>query len=824
MLATLLAFGMHAAIAAAQTLPDGRAWEQVSPAEKDGASIEPLTEAVAGRVGGLSQASTDGSAMTYVANGPVEARPEGNRAIEATQVLSTRTPNGWVSRGIVTPHKLGEGLANVSGNEYRRFSEDLSLAIVQPFALGALQEPGLQPGLEREEATVYRRSRAACDAGAAGCFEPILTPQNVTGTTAGQPTPFGGAAQVLGASPSLQQVVVESTAALAPPADPAVEPEELYEIDATRPAGEQVQLVSLVPEEHEDGCATAAASAECFASAPVLGAEEVEPYRNVRGAISADGSRVFWTGTQTVSSKEGLVAVRHLFARDTHLGRTVRIDKAERGVLEPKTETTLGDIHVQMQLADREGTRIFFTDTVPLTTTSNLKYAKEAGVADLYVCELPSVEAGCRLTDLTASLGREGGDVLAGVIGASSDGTTAYFAANGAPEPGGQRGNCESPQIRPRQSEFGTCNLYVVKYEGGVWQPPRLIAQLSGRDDSAWSYRTGQLAARVSPNGRYLAFSSERELTGFHNVDANPAAHGAHDQEVFRYDSQAREGEDPLVCVSCNSEGRAPKGVFDAAGAGLLVDTDGAVWPGRWLAAVIPPWTSVTKEDAPYQSRYLLDDGVVFFDSADPLSKEALEAAEQREAAAQREGTAVPGGVMAVYENEPFGTAGCTGRDGCAGLLSGAEDPSESEFLDASESGRDVFLLTSAQLAPTDIDHGYDVYDAHSCSQAEPCLAPPPSPPAQCTGEACHPAYGGVPGWAPGGTSTFSGPSEGPKGLPGAGVLPSKHGKASLTAKQKLTRALRACRHKHPHNRRVRAACERSARKAYGARRGSHRR
>ena len=64
-------------------LADGRAWELVSPAEKDGADIEPLS-----KEGGLIQASADGEAVAYVANGPVVSEPGGSRAPEPTQVLS----------------------------------------------------------------------------------------------------------------------------------------------------------------------------------------------------------------------------------------------------------------------------------------------------------------------------------------------------------------------------------------------------------------------------------------------------------------------------------------------------------------------------------------------------------------------------------------------------------------------------------------------------------------------------------------------------------------------------------------------------------------
>ena len=826
--------GTGAVTASAQTLPDGRGWEQVSPSSKDGASVLPLNFGILGATEtGPTQAADDGNSVAYVANGPVEAEPEGNRAIEGTQVISTRTSTGWRSRDIVTPHNQGEGIEAGKDPEYRLFSSDLSLSIVQPhtYVTQHFQEPPLQPGVEREEVTVYRRHTTQCEAGPVGCFEPLLTAQNVTGTTGGKPTPFGRAADFLGSSPTLQQAVVASPLALAPVGN-LTNPESfaaLFEIDSTQPAAEQVRPVSVLPEENGNGCGAQTPPQACYAAAPLLGGTRADGNGDsVRGAVSTGGSRVFWSGV----TEENAVEVRHLYVRNPRSGRTIRIDKASH-VGEPKEEWDLTDIEPEMRFATEDGTRVFFTDTVPLTPTSRLKYKHtgEPGAADLYVCQLTTLTEGCKLTDLTAELGAKGGDVLGEAIGASGDGNAVYFAANGAPEPGGNRGNCESPNLQPGESPTGTCNLYVVKFENEQWQAPRLIAEVSGRDSTDWGRGAygalGHLTARVSETGRYLAFMSERELTGFHNVDANPAASGAHDEEVYRYDSQAKQGIDSITCVSCNKDGRAPKGVLDPYPTGLVVDPGGQLWggagvaPPQWVAAVLAPWNSIGSADAPRQSRYLLNDGTVFFDSADPLTQEALQAAERREAAASAQKAPVPSGVMAVYENKPTGLEGCLEAEGCSGLLSGAEDPHESAFLDASESGDDAFFLTATQLSPTDTDTNYDIYDAHRCTSASPCIEPPSTSHEECSGESCRTQYPGAPGWAS--PNVTAGPQEGPRPLPSSQVLPSRTSKP-LTAKQKLDRALRACRIKYRHNRRKRAVCEHRAHSAYTARRAASQR
>ncbi|HEX3851757.1 MAG TPA: hypothetical protein VHW01_12370, partial [Polyangiaceae bacterium] len=73
-----------------QVLPDGRAWELVSPVDKRGVSVEPLAHE-----GGLIQASANGKGIAYIAAAPVgEEEPAGNRAPEPAQLLATRGSAG----------------------------------------------------------------------------------------------------------------------------------------------------------------------------------------------------------------------------------------------------------------------------------------------------------------------------------------------------------------------------------------------------------------------------------------------------------------------------------------------------------------------------------------------------------------------------------------------------------------------------------------------------------------------------------------------------------------------------------------------------------
>jgi NHL repeat len=106
-------------------LPDGRAWEMVSPPDKFNAVLAMPHE------GGIVQASEDGSAITYASSESIVADPEGNANL--SQVLSRRGAADWSTQDIATPHAAQSQLILGQGQEYRAFSPDLSLALVAPF-------------------------------------------------------------------------------------------------------------------------------------------------------------------------------------------------------------------------------------------------------------------------------------------------------------------------------------------------------------------------------------------------------------------------------------------------------------------------------------------------------------------------------------------------------------------------------------------------------------------------------------------------------------------------------------------------------------------
>ena len=766
-----------------QTLPsstgllaDGRAWELVSPAAKDGSGIEPFE-----REGGLIQAAAEGGAVAYVANGPVAGAPPGNRSPEPTQVLSVRSATGWGSQDLMTPHEAGEGLEFGQPAEFRFFSEDDALSLVEPPGghVQPMERPPLAPGAS--EKTLYvradaplstsgpedvRYSEARANAGFSGPgFAALVAPGIVSSGVS-----FGGKLDFLDATPGLETVVFESEVGLLSGWSAG-----LWE---SQPGG-RISLVSVLPDGEP-------------AVSPALGNEDT----NMRGAISATGSRVVFTSEGSEGAQKGL------FLRDTSKGETVQLNAAQ-GVAEPTEEES----EVDFEAATPDGSRVFFTDTAPLVPESGQRQQHEA---DLYECVIVE-RAGrlaCELTDLTPASGGSA-DVLNVIPGVSEDGQSAYFVANGVLAPGAVPGQCVH-QSQETPPSGASCNLYEW-HEGVI----RFIASLSNEDSGDWGSllgpgRVGDLienrpdladvTSSVSPNGRFLAFMSSEPLTGYENTDANNPA--ARDEEVYLYDSTTGL----LSCVSCNPNGRST-GTHDVElsgeGVGLLVDRRGD-WVGSYLAGSIPGWDPLGLDGALHQPRYLTDQGRLFFNSPDPLVPQATN------------------GEMDVFEYEPDTVGSCNRDEGCVSLVSSGSSGQESAFLDASQSGDEAFFITDQPLVAADRDTNYDLYDARVCTTTSPCLTGEESSQRPCeTTSNCKPPLTSPVGFDPPATATITGTGN----ITSASTVPHGEVKGTttvrkvsprrLTRAQLLARALTACRTRHKHSHPKRLACERQARERY---------
>ena len=335
-----------------------------------------------------------------------------------------------------------------------------------------------------------------------------------------KPEYFGQGVKFVTATPDLSHFVLTSSVSLLEGVPSSVGKQSLYIWSEGH-----IVLASLIPPGSQSSCGGTGPACVPAIEEGFIASVGDYGYERTRNAISADGQRLIY---------EAVTGHQHaLYLSDPARGEAVRLDAtqpgAEGGVSEPVYQT-----------ASADGSRVFFTDKSRLTEGSTA-----SGAPDLYMCQI--VEAAghlaCELRDLSVDHNHgEAANVLGDAIGAAEDGSSVYFVADGALAEGAVHGDClPGTELPPSQS----CNLYRYDVEG---EETQLVAVLSGADGHDWdagsSQDLGGMTSRVSPNGRYLAFMSQRPLTGYDNRDA---ATGQPDQEVFLYDAAANGGAGELV-------------------------------------------------------------------------------------------------------------------------------------------------------------------------------------------------------------------------------------------------------------------------------------
>jgi hypothetical protein len=644
--------------------------------------------------GVLVQADPDGTGIAFQTRGSIVEDPEGNRALEPAAALARRSGSGWSASDLVPPHTEAGGLG--FGPEFKMFSTDLGQALLEPRDDTPLSE-------EASERGPYLRTNSEPPV-----YRPLVTTKEPFANVP-PGTVFGGEASgernpvaIGGADPSLEHVVVSSKAALVPGA--AERSLYLWSDGAIEP-------VSKLPAGEGGG---------------VVRAELGSGALSVRNAVSEDGSRVFWApGGHPAPNLEWPA----LYLRDTVADETFRLDKPKAGA------TKEGAKAPAFMAASADGSVVFFTDSQQL-----VKGASPKG-RDLYRCAIGKIgEAlGCAtLEDLSAPLegSEESGEAEELAVGVAEDGSSVYFIARGVLDP---EENEEGKKAAP-----GAPNLYLWQEETGV----RFVAALSEKDAADWGSgppnpvgQAARGAANNSPDGRYLSFMSQENLAGAETAD--PAT-GAPVEQAFLYDA----AEDQLLCISCNPSGATDPGhpiVKDSSEGGVIFPDRQQLWGGRLVGATLPETTEGEPNIgyALYWPRGVLDNGRAYFNSTSPLVN------------------GDSNGTWDVYQYEPFGVGGCepssgskmlaTTETGCVSLISAGTDSLPSVFLDAGESGDDVFLATFARLSALDTDTDVDIYDAR-VGGVEAVVEQS----TECSGEACQ-QRGLPPGETVPNSATFNG-------------------------------------------------------------------
>ncbi len=677
------------------SLPDCRAYEMVSPVDKNGGDVLTLLSDLNFNAR-LDQSAASGEAIAFSS---YRAFAGALSADWSTQYLARRGAGGWSTEAVSPPkgEKSGNGHFTLD-TPFRAFSADLSTAWL--FDEGGALDPGAPGGFYN----LFSRNDAT---GAYTAQIGAVPPHQFNNDGSGLP-------ELEGVSADGRHMVFTASDNLTPDA-PAVSVTQLYEAyrEGTEPP--QLRLVSILPNKAP---ATSGASAG-------IGGEISGRRANVDHAISEDGSRVYWTAA---GAGPGKIYVRVEGERTLAVSEPVDPSPA------------------RFWAASTDGSSALYDFTAG------------ARSGDLYEYGLAS-----KKSVLIAPK-------FLGLLGASDDLSRFYFLSGESLAAG---------------AIAGKANLY--SYDEGALV---YIAALSTDDAQIATSKIPTPVniqpyfhtARVSPDGRSLAFTSDsaelaEAVDGYDNTDQQS---GKPDVEVYHYAAGR------LVCVSCNPTDARP------SGREILFGNNHT---SAWAAARIPGYAMQT-----YQPRYLSDDGTrLYFDSYEALLPQDTN------------------GMQDVYEWEALGggpeQARCSETsasydahtEGCLSLISTGESPRDSEFIDASPTGRDVFLVTLSSLVSQDPGL-IDLYDARE----DGGLPSPQTVPASCEGEACQGAPEGPNDASPAST-VFSGPGDLVPAL--TQVVQPREKTASQV--EQLTKALKKCRKMHGAVKRKR--CEATARKRYGA-------
>jgi hypothetical protein len=549
-----------------ERLPDCRAYEQVSPVEKDGQdamTLLPLRPAQASPC-----EAGEPCTVAYMNVGAAFDGALGNDFPDA--YLAARGAGSWQTTALTPPTTQAptNGQAEVS----YAFSEDLSRTILRvPLQqLTANAPAGVYNLFLRQPGGAYSLVTANAPAepphsGCTLCFEEEDVPA------------------FAGASSDFSHVIFEASDSLVAGA-PGGGVENLYEAVA-----EHVRLVGILPDGAipEQG-ATAGGGIRVVS----------EHAHELAHAISQDGARVLFEAAADGGAPDpGQAGKTELYDRIDGAS-TVEVSAPAPGANPSDCETLDGICDpgsAQFWAASDDGSLVYFTSKAALTKESNTgpegPSGEEDAGNDLYRYD---VETGA-LTDLTVDAANPDGAGVQGVVGSSEDGSYVYFVAEG--DLGGDAKSGEPNLYLWHGSAEGPGTVtYIATLRAPTSEEAKDIEGMRTEtleyhsDLADWTSRPTESQAYVTPDGRHLAFMSVEPLTGYDNEDQATAAA---DHEVFEYSAETGR----LVCASCDAGDARPLG---SAFIGAKLDE-----------RVSTPF---------HQPRSLSDDGSrLFFSSPDPL-------------------------------------------------------------------------------------------------------------------------------------------------------------------------------------------------------------
>ncbi len=332
-------------------LADCRAYEMVSPLEKSGNGVSFLD----------SRASVSGEAVTYLAPGSFVAPKS---ALLEGRYIARRGTGGWSTQNVSPPY-----------TDYRStalYPPPFGQSLFTPDLSSGILESRYTPLVSGELVGYVNLYVASMEAGS---FQVVTDVPPVKEYKPFAESSFDTNPQPEGASTDLSRVVFQQRASLCCGASPGRG--HIYEWENGK-----LSLVDVAPEgtkfEAEDDVGS---TAEC--NEPYV---HGDPWR----AVSADGSRVFFTGGEG----EPTAIFGQLYVRENPMSPvegcavsggacTVEVSASQRSVPDPS-----GPRPAFYRGASVSGSRVFFTSRAELTNDANTGPADQA--ANLYEFDVES--------------------------------------------------------------------------------------------------------------------------------------------------------------------------------------------------------------------------------------------------------------------------------------------------------------------------------------------------------------------------------------------------------------------------------------------------
>jgi hypothetical protein len=505
-------------------LPHDRAWEMVSPPDKNGSNVAVIPT--------RTRPSTDGSAVGYSARGAF-AGAEGTGVLNDYVAMRSSDPDpghgGW-STHPVTPRLGGLTFLNAATVEPRYvgdFSGDLSRGIYVSHT-PLTDDPWVSQTLN-----LYRRTNLRQPG--PGSYD-LLTPCPLCAETQTPlPTPTDSNAvgranpELAGVSPDLERIAFESPQPLT--ADVAgVERRHVYEWDrgALRHSG---RIPSFPASSCDDSAGPACEAAETSIAGQGTGSEgsgSLTHLMSLTPHVLSDGSdghsRVFFT----VPDGNGSFAGRIYMRVDGH--ETVQLNAPEVDGSDEASARFLD--------ASADGRRAFFSTTqrlnedAPVNEIKLYMYDASKPASDPHNLTLVNVDREPK----------DGLTIFKGVIGLSDDGHSVYLLSSGQLVTGGPAVGADSGVYLWRDGS--------LTYVGSIGRDDGVFASHEQLVTSGTNLRLNVREARVSPDGGHLLFSTRKgvDLTGYDHGSCNFGC-----REFYVYSAV----DHTLQCASCRPDGAA---------------------------------------------------------------------------------------------------------------------------------------------------------------------------------------------------------------------------------------------------------------------------